>query len=317
MPNLTRRNILAAAFSLALPRTLGAQGTIFDFDIAIIGAGAAGLAAARECARLGRSFVLVEARQRIGGRVFTDRSLGEPFDAGAVYIHWAERNPWTEVAKSLGVETREDKGGADAFQFFDHGLPTIRNPRRRRAFEQISELLDIDAGKARDVSIADVVAPLGEEAARAGGTLARMSLGEEPERVSAMDYARLWSGDDLLVPSGYGDLVARYGADVPVRLGVAVQSVDYSGAGVVLGTAQGSFSARRAVITVPAGVLAAGGIIFNPALPVATQEGIAGLGMGNLAKIALKFDGERFGIPEGTDVFDAEGPRELFDFECF
>ena len=82
----TRRSFLAGgSAALVLPHIVRAQ-PASDADVLIIGAGAAGLAAARECQRLRKTFVLIEARDRIGGRVFTDTSLGQPFDAGARYI---------------------------------------------------------------------------------------------------------------------------------------------------------------------------------------------------------------------------------------
>ncbi|MBV9065133.1 MAG: FAD-dependent oxidoreductase, partial [Methylobacteriaceae bacterium] len=118
---LTRRSLLAGAgAALALPPIAHAQ-SASEADVLIVGAGAAGLAAARECQRLRKSFILVEARDRIGGRVFTDASLGHPFDAGARYIHWAERNPWTRPARELGVATRVDISSPGGFQFYANG----------------------------------------------------------------------------------------------------------------------------------------------------------------------------------------------------
>ena len=122
--NLTRRTILAAAGGIALPRALLAQGAAFDTDVIVVGAGAAGLSAAKELRRLGKRFVVVEARDRVGGRVFTDKSLGAGFDAGAVYIHWAERNPWREIAQGFGRQAVDEGSlprGAD--KSFEDGAP--------------------------------------------------------------------------------------------------------------------------------------------------------------------------------------------------
>ena len=104
---VARRVFLAGAGAAVVSRARAA-----DVDVAVIGAGAAGLAAAKHLRGLGRSVVVVEARSRIGGRAHTDTTLGVPFDAGAQYIHWAERNPWKRIADELGVPLQEDASGA-------------------------------------------------------------------------------------------------------------------------------------------------------------------------------------------------------------
>ena len=129
---LTRRSLLAAGASLALPRALRAQ-ALFDTDVVIVGAGAAGLGAARACAREGKRFVMLEARDRIGGRMFTDTSLGAPYDAGAFYIHWAERNPWRTIAADFGVSLRDENAiPSGAWLSFENGAPVERSGRRRQ-----------------------------------------------------------------------------------------------------------------------------------------------------------------------------------------
>ena len=318
---LDRRRLLAAAVSLpaaslAAPAVVRAQ-TLADVDVLIVGAGAAGIAAARELQKMRKSFLLVEARNRVGGRVFTDRTLGAHFDAGAVYIHWAEDNPWAQFSRDLGVATSQDTGTPGAFRFFESGTevaPSARQ-RRRAAFARLGPLMDGDG--VPDISIAALADMASDDRAEmrdAAAGLARMALGDEPARISALDYGRLWSGGDLLVPSGYGDLVARAAADVPVRLSTRVDSIDWSGAGIVAQTSAGTINARAAIVTVPVGVLQAGGIRFTPALAVATQDAIGGMGMGALSKIGLTFDFTKLDVPSG-DIFASEGPGRVFDFE--
>jgi len=315
LPHVSRRALLAAAVPLALPRALKAQGAVFDCDVAIVGAGAAGLAAAHELRARNRSFIVLEARGRIGGRCFTDTSLGAPFDAGAVYIHWAERNPWRDIARTLGVAAIDSDTMRAPSRFYDNGAPSAGRGGRA-GFRAVSQLLDTDVAPVPDVSIAQRLAALPE--GQGGGTaIARMALGDEPENISALDYARLWSGDDLVVPGGYGDLATRYGAGIDVRLNTPVSAIDTSGAGVTLTTAAGTLRARAAIVTVPVGVLKAGSIRFTPALPAETQAGLDGLGMGALTKVGLQFNGARFGLAPGTDLWDRLGPRASFDFECW
>ncbi|MBV8851722.1 MAG: FAD-dependent oxidoreductase [Methylobacteriaceae bacterium] len=316
---ITRRSFLASTgAALAAPHVVCAH-PAGDADVLIVGAGAAGLAAARECRRLGKTFILVEARDRIGGRVFTDTSLGQPFDAGARYIHWAERNPWTDVARDLGAVTRPDIFLPGGFRFYANGKPVPEADRnlRRQAFAALSHLLEDDAADVPDISLIDEVASRGSAFTEAAGGLARMALGEEPERVSARDYARLWSGDDLVVPGGYGALVQAYGAGLPVRLSTPVAAIRWDGQGIAAETNDGTIRARAAIVTVPPTVLASGAIRFIPELPASTRDALAGLGAGALTKIGLKFGGARFDVPADSDIFEMEAPGETFDFECW
>ena len=314
MPSATRRAIVLGGLGLAAtPLISRAQSA--EVDVAIVGAGAAGLACARECARLGASFILLEARPRIGGRVFTDESLGAPLDAGAVYIHWSERNPWAGIAAERSVATVDSESLPNHSRFFADDRPADRS-RRRAGFAGLDDLFDLAVGPVPDVSLIDRV---GEDPdmRRGANAIGRMAIGDEPERISALDYARLWSGTDLLVPSGYGKLVAAYGAGLAVRLSTLVTRIDWRGAGVALDTPAGRLTARTAVITVPVGVLTAERIAFDPPLPRETLAGLEGLAMGSLTKIGLQFDGERFGVATGTDLWDQIGPRSGFDFECW
>ncbi len=318
MPNsISRRAFLASFAGVALPRALRAAGSIFDVDVAIVGAGAAGLSAARESRLLGRSFILIEARDRIGGRVFTETALGAPYDAGAFYIHWAERNPWREEARRLGVEAIDEASlPRGASRFFENGKRSERGRDRRAFWTGVSDMFETETGPVPDVSFVERVRGDADMERGVSG-LARMSLGEEPERVSALDYARLWSGDDLVLPDGYGALVRKFGADIPVRLSTPARVVSWGGSGVRVETDAGAFTAAAAIVTVSAGVLAGGAIRFDPPLPAETRAGIAGLGMGALTKVGLSFGGQRFDLPPNSNLWDSQGPRAGFNFECF
>lgn len=312
----SRRAALAGAAALALPRALRAQAA-FDVDVVVIGAGAAGLAAARELQSRGKSFALIESRDRVGGRLHTDASLGAAFDAGGVFIHWAERNPWAEAARALGVDTAGDRTGPPRIYENGRRVPESERGKRRAAFRILSQELDDAATPPPDVSIAERAARHGEEVLGAASGITRMSLGEEPEQVSALDYARLWSGDDLRVPIGYGTLAERYAQGLPVSLSTPATAIDWSSPGVEVTTPRGTIRAGRAIVTAPLGVLAEESIRFAPRLPDATLTAISGLAMGVLAKIALKFDGARFDVAADSDLFEVQGPRVTYDFECW
>jgi monoamine oxidase len=310
----SRRSFLAGAGASFLG---GWTSAAADVDVAVIGAGAAGLAAAKALRKAGRSFLVLEARGRIGGRAFTDASLGAPFDAGAQYIHWADRNPWKKIAEKLKVPLEEDSFGQMPLVFANGvRMPEEERARRRSGFARIWRALE--AGASADRSFAEAVKDAPPEIAAAAGGITQFSLGEEPERVSIADYEQLWSGDDYLVPSGYGALVARHGADVPVRLSTPVSAIRLADRRVELETPQGTLRAGAAIGTVPIGVLKAGAIRFSPELPAAIADALDGLGMGAYTKIALKLDRERVGALEATDLIEVvDGGAVSFEFWPF
>ncbi|WP_336487629.1 flavin monoamine oxidase family protein [Methylobacterium nigriterrae] len=295
---LTRRSLLAGAALLAAPPLRAAPR---DGPVIVVGAGAAGLAAAAFLGRAGHAFVLIEARGRIGGRAFTDRSLGPDaaFDAGAQYIHWAERNPWRAVAERAQARIGADSGWARTLLIDGRPATEAERSARRAGFAALDALLaPIDA---TDRSVREAAQAGGPDAAQAAASLTRMSLGEEPERVSVADYARLWSGVDLWV-DGYGDLVARHHADLPVSLDTRATAIDWSGTGVAVETSRGSLAGAAVIVTVPVGVLRSGAVRFTPTLPVTAAEALDGLGMGAYTKIALRLDPARLDIREVGDA---------------
>ncbi|WP_324134409.1 NAD(P)/FAD-dependent oxidoreductase [Bosea sp. (in: a-proteobacteria)] len=303
------------AASVALP--LG-SGLAAEADVIVIGAGAAGIAAAHQLKAAGRRAIVLEARDRVGGRAFTDASLGPAYDAGAMFIHWAERNPWVQIARDLGVATSDESWGG-GFRVFAGGQPMADADRQRRrgAFGQIDRRLEtVDLAK-RDVSIRDLLGDLGPDLAPIASSGLLLSIGEESERISARDYQRLWAGDDLLVPSGYGNLVARHGGGLDIRLNQPVSEIRWDGPGVSVTTPAGTLRAQACIVTVPVGVLKAGAIRFTPALPARTRDALDGIGMGALTKIALKVEGDRFGISPGTSFLEAGSPKRLMNFDLF
>jgi monoamine oxidase len=311
---LSRRSFLAALGASAAAASARAA----DLDVVIVGAGAAGLAAAHALRAARRNVLVMEARGRIGGRVFTDESLGPRFETGAFYIHWAERNPWTGIAKAQAVETVDDRTLGGSFAAFRNGerLSTDARRQHREAFGRINTVLGT-YDHTTDQSFADLMKGQPPALSDVATAIALMSLGEDPQRVSAADYEQLDSGTDLVVPTGYGKLVERYGAGLPVSLSTPVTAIDWSGQGVVLSTANGTLAARAAIVTVPVGVLAREGIRFTPALPAETLAAIDGLGMGAMTKLALKVEGDRLGQAAFTQYFDDTSRHELINFELW
>jgi monoamine oxidase len=309
----TRRTILASALLAAPPFRVQARGG----PVIIVGAGAAGLAAAAVLRSAGQSFTLVEARERIGGRAFTDPALGPdcPFDAGAEYIHWAERNPWAPIARAANVRFAHEEGWARSLTIDGRPATDAEKVGRRAGFSGLDALL---VPKGGDTSLSEAARAGGPDAVRAAAGLSRLSLGEDPERVSAADYDRLWSGTDLWV-DGYGALVARHFSDLPVSLGCPVRAIDWSGRDVRVETGRGTLSAPAVIVTVPVGVLKSGAIRFTPGLPDSAQAALDGLGMGAYTKIGLRLDPAKVEPAASGDAVSVatDGPTIYFEMGPF
>jgi monoamine oxidase len=296
------RGGIASAALFGMPSRLFAA----DVDVLIVGAGAAGISAAHRFQRLGLTFRLIEARDRIGGRAFTDNSLGAPFDAGAEIIHFAERNPWVEIARALNIELDASGGRMGGWQVYAGGkqLGMLERGRRWQAFRAMEAAMEAVERSGRDMSLAEAVAKLEpdqREIARSGLLLV---LGEDGERISVLDNQQLWNGADYTTKDGYGALVAAHGRDLPVSLAVRAETIRWGNGGVEAETSAGTIRAKAAIITVPVGVLKSGTIRFVPELPAATQGALAGIGMGALTKIALRLNGERFDLNDSTTLMD-------------
>jgi monoamine oxidase len=193
-------------------------------------------------------------------------------------------------------------------------VPEAERRRRRAAFGRIDEV--IAAGAQPDRSIAESVRGIADLGPSAAG-LSLLTLGEEPDRVSSADYDQLWAGDDLVMREGYGSLVTRYGASLPIRLSTQVRRIDWSGSGIAIESPAGTLRARAAIVTVPVGVLQAGGITFTPDLPGLMQDAIGGLGMGAYTKIALAIDRAKLGNATFEDTIDIDPAGGTTSFEIF
>lgn len=317
--SITRRDIIVggvvSAALLGMPSRLFAA----DVDVLIVGAGAAGLSAAHECRQLGLTFRLIEARDRIGGRAFTDTTLGASFDAGAEIIHFADRNPWVQIARRMNAELDLSGGRMGGWQVFADGKPlgVLERGRRWQAFRSMESRLAAVERAGRDMSLAEAVAELDPEQRAIARSGLLLVLGEDGERISVLDNQQLWSGPDYTTADGYGALVASYGHDLPVSLSVTAQTIRWGHGGVEAETSAGTIRARAAIITVPVGVLNSGAIRFTPDLPSATQSALAGIGMGALTKIALRLSGDRFDLDDSTTLMDGTRAEAMTMIEMF
>lgn len=292
----SRRRFLAGAASTALLPVIG-RAQPSNPDAVVIGAGAAGIAAARRLIAGGKTVVVIEAADRIGGRAYTETvSFGVPFDQGCSWLQGPRAGvPHVDLARQMGF-TLIDHDSADEVLYVGDRLATSAElSAYYRAYEQIDS---------RVYGIGDVAAASRLPADLPFSAAAQSWIGPMDFGV---DFADLSTGDmnsygsyayNYLVKEGLGTLVAAHGWGLPIRTGVAATAIDWSGDGVRVDTTDGTITAAACIVTVSTGVLASGAIKFTPDLPVAKIEAITDVPMGLLAKIALQFDGERFGLRE-------------------
>ena len=283
-------------------------------DLVVVGAGAAGLAAAKTAAGLSLSVTLLEASHRIGGRAYTEElAPGVPFDLGPHYMHSASLNPFVAMADEFGIAYRRDqrhirihKGG---------GWASDRETRAWRDFEtRCGEAVGAAARAGRDVAIADVTKRKSPWTPLYDYWISVLAS-VDPDEVSTLGYASYNdTGEDWPVVDGYGALVARMGRDAPVTLNATVERLDWGGKDVRATTRRGVVRARAAIVTVSNGVLAAGNIRFDPALPDWKLAAIEALPLGDGNRIAFHVDGEAFEIEGDCNVSLLDGDSEPMNF---
>jgi monoamine oxidase len=299
---MTRRDFLSAAAVLAAAPALGARAWAAplprDADIVVIGAGAAGISAARRVMAANRRVIVVEASSQIGGRCLTDTAtFGVPFDRGARWMYNPETNPMIKLARAAGL----DVATALAGQRIRIGR---RNARAGETEEFLAALVRANRaidGASRgkvDVACASVLPKdLGDWAGTLEFALGASFAGKDLKDVSAIDKARAQDRNAALAcRQGMGALIARLGEQVPLALSTPAGRVNWSNRDVTVETPSGKIAARAAIVTVSSNVLAAGGIKFTPEIPKRQLDAAARLSLGSLDRIMLQLEGNPLGL---------------------
>jgi monoamine oxidase len=288
-------------------------------DIVVVGAGAAGLAATRTLVDRGLSVVCLEARDRIGGRAWTDvASFGVPVDRGCAWLHSADINPWRRIAADLGFAV-EERNPQWQSRVGRRRLGEGDEDRWDVAIEEGLDAIAAAGAAGRDVPASEVIDGSGPFAPLLRAVVTWVT-GVEATEFSTLDYARyVDTGNDWPIVAGYGALVARYGAGLPVRLETPVTAIRWDGPGVAVDTSAGSLAASAAIVAVPPSVLAAGAMRFTPALPVAKEEAIEHIPLGVNDKVFLGVEGDPFGMPPDSHATAAadSGRTITFQFRPF
>jgi monoamine oxidase len=264
------------------------------FDVAIIGAGAAGIAAARRLTGAGRRVVVLEARHRAGGRAVTDHSLGAPADLGAAWLHFAESNAWTQLADRLGFTVIRREPGWGPGAHIGSQEPTEPEQAAVAAgYGRYRGLVDAAAESGRDVAVADVL-PSDDFRPRFDAVMT-WAVGVESSQASTVDMFRYAESDnDWAVHEGLGAVVAAAARTLPITYGAEVTAIDWGGASVRIDSTVGRIEAAHAIVTVPPSVLALGAIRFSPALAQPLVQAFADLPLGVANKVFFRIERGRF-----------------------
>jgi monoamine oxidase len=318
--SLTRRTVLArlaALLAVPAPASALAKGK----SVIVIGAGLSGLSAARDLVAAGATVTVVEARDRIGGRIWTSRLWPDlPMDLGASWIHGTDGNPLSDLADEAGI-TRLATSYDSALSLDLSGQEVDLS----KAYEQAETVIDAARTRAEkqedDLSLmAAITATKGWKSADdADRRLIRhvVNGSVEAEYGGAWDEVSAWyfdeseefDGEDVLFPGGFDQIVQHLAQGLTIQTGAVVESLSQDGAGVRVTLAGGqSLTADHVVVTVPLGVLKAGDIGFDPPLSTDRQAAIKTLGMGLLNKCWLRFDAVAW--PADVDWIEWVGPKD-------
>jgi monoamine oxidase len=291
-----------------------------DVDVVIVGAGCAGLAAAKRLRAEGRTSQVLEAMDRIGGRAWTTTTdFGIPFDQGCAWLHAADRNPFFPEAVAAGWTLQHHDMGLDHLWFGKRRATPAEMAAEARAEVELAACIERHKGSSDRLStVVEACHALRVSATFAGP----MDFGADDDEISVTDYRSAADLDpNYFTKQGYGALIHRWGADVPVTLGTPVRRIRWDGPGVAVETNKGTIRAGAVIVTVSTGVLAFEDIAFDPPLPEAHQEAIFDLPMGLLTKVPLQVNGTRLGLKPFDDVLMERHARHdvyflAFPFDC-
>ena len=270
--------------------------------IIVIGAGLAGLAAAKALQAQGHEVVVLEARDRIGGRIWTSSKWADmPLDLGATWIHGVKGNPLTSLAQSLQVkQITTSYDNSICYNTSGKALSSAEDASLEEVRKQVFNAIKQAQNQANDSSIRAAIDPLFTHANPATQRLINFILSGNIEQEYAGSAAKLsaywydasktFQGQDALFAKGFRVITDYLAQGLNIKLGQVVQAIHWQASPVRIVTTKAEFNADQVLVTLPLGVLQAKRVQFLPDLPTAKQTAIAKLGMGVLNKCYLRFN---------------------------
>jgi monoamine oxidase len=275
-----------------------------DIDVAVIGAGAAGVAAARRLADARVPYVLIEARNRVGGRAYT--LPGEfALDLGCGWLHSADENEWAALAPTLGFKV-DDYPPPWARPAWEGNFSAAEQKEYWAAWRRFYER--IEAAEDKDLLLSDCFEP-GNRFNPQLGAVMTYANGAEAEKMTTREYALYHdTNKNKRIERGYGTLITAYAAGLNVQRDCPVSLIDHSGKRIRIVTPRGELSARAIIVATPPGVIANETLRFSPTLPSKTDTA-ANLPLGVADKIFLRIENPE-DMPIDTRVVGSRATRE-------
>ncbi len=305
---IARRDFLLASAALGYGVLTGRAASAAlptNPDVVVIGAGAAGIAAARRLAAANVRVAVLEATDRVGGRCQTDTTtFGVPFDRGAHWLYSQDTNPVAKLARSVGMEIYP----APPSQKIRIGR---RNARSGEVEDYLASLVRAnraiqDPGRRSDTAALDALPKdLGSWQGTLAFVLGPAAISKDLSEVSAFDLARQEPRDaGAFCRQGLGTLLARLAQTVPVSLSTPVTRLSWQGKNLEIETPAGRLNPRAVIVTASTSVLGSGSIKFVPDLPKRQLDAIAKLSLGSYDHIALELADNPLGLQRDDLVIE-------------
>ena len=286
-----------------------------NYQLLVIGAGAAGIGAAHAAKNAGIDYLAVEASHRVGGRGLTEElAPGIPWDLGCHWLHSGSINKLAPIARELGIHYDTNLPGRG---FYMNG---VQLPESEVAdYKQFCSNIWNKISETNDIALGDLI-DYDSKWAPYYCYWQSLMTSEDVDNFSSLDLIRYNdTGEDWPVREGYGTLLELHAQGLAIELNTSVTKINWSADGVIVETNRGTISANKVIITVSTGVLNGRNIDFHPALPIAKQETIDALPLGSYNNFAMLYDEDwpfDSDTPDRIDYSNGDDINFAFKLRC-